>query len=182
MKIIVDVNQPYIERTIQQYGVRIDEIHYYHDILRRYINAVDPQNPRLKRQFTFRRYSRDLSVIYFYDPELKQYFAVPYRDTGRPPMSIWEYREARRKLEAEGRERIDENAIFEAYNKLREQEEGAVRETKRVRRAKQRRTLHQSAPKPIVKNQAETNVFEQSDETLKLPTDIKPFDEIEELY
>ena len=32
---------PYIERTIQDYGVLIDGIYYYNDVLRKWINSVD---------------------------------------------------------------------------------------------------------------------------------------------
>jgi putative transposase len=105
---------PYIERTIQGYGVVIEEIHYYHDVLRRYINAKDPDNPKNKRQFIFKRDPRNISQIYFYDPEVKLYYAVPYRDTSHPPMSIWELREVRRQLEAEGYENVNEQLIFDA--------------------------------------------------------------------
>jgi putative transposase len=108
---------PYVERTIQGYGVVIDEIHYYSDVLRRFINAADPNDPRRKRHFIFKRDPRDISQIYFYDPELKQYSRIPYRDTSHPPISIRELREVRRQLETEGKENIDENLIFEAYEK-----------------------------------------------------------------
>ena len=49
---------PYVERTIQDYGVVIDEIHYYHDVLRRWIGAKDGSSKR-KRKFLFRRDPRD---------------------------------------------------------------------------------------------------------------------------
>jgi putative transposase len=58
-------------------------------VLRRWINAPDPDDPRLKRNFVFKRDLRDISQLYFYDPEVKQYSVVPYRDTSRPAISIW---------------------------------------------------------------------------------------------
>jgi putative transposase len=93
---------PYFERTVQTYGVVLDEVHYYSDVLRRYVNAKEPDQPRTKRKFTFRRDPRDISTLYFYDPEVKDYFRIPYRDTAHSPMSIWEFREARRRLEKQG--------------------------------------------------------------------------------
>jgi putative transposase len=171
---------PYIERTVQQYGVVIDEIHYYSDVLRRWINAPDPDNPRLKRQFVFKQDPRDISQIYFYDPEVKQYSVVPYRDTSRPAISIWEMREARKRLEEEGRKKINEDLIFESYARMRAQEEQAKRETKRVRRARERRSLHSQVDKPMAtKNPATLNAHTQQPHTT-LP-DIEPFDEIEDL-
>lgn len=34
---------PFIERTVQNYGVLIDAVHYYHDVLRPWINAPHPE-------------------------------------------------------------------------------------------------------------------------------------------
>lgn len=169
---------PYVERTIQGYGVVIDEIHYYSDVLRRFINAGDPDDSRRKRHFVFKRDPRDISQIYFYDPELKQYSRIPYRDTSHPPISIWELREVRRQLEKEGRENIDEGLIFVTYEKMREQEERAVRETKRMRRANQRRSAHRQIAPPNNSQGGVTN--EGAAESLGTSSDILPFDEMEE--
>jgi putative transposase len=57
---------PYFERTVQPYGVVLDEVHYYSDVLRRFVNAKEPDQPRTKRKFTFRRDPRDISTLYFY--------------------------------------------------------------------------------------------------------------------
>lgn len=135
---------PFVERTIQPYGVRIDEIHYYSDILRPYINASSGK----KRTFTFRRDPRDISAIYFWDPDLLQYCAVPYRDMSHPAMSIWELRDVRRRLEEEGRLAVDEASIFESYERLRVQRENAVQETKRTRRSRERRDAVKRFSKP----------------------------------
>lgn len=169
---------PYIERTIQGYGVVIEEIHYYHDVLRRYINAKDPDDPKNKRQFIFKRDPRNISQIYFYDPEVKLYYAIPYRDTSHPPMSIWELREVRRQLEAEGYENVNEQLIFDAYERMRRQEEEAVRETKKARRARQRRADHQKAGQPKT---AQEYTPPDGDKFQPPVPDITPFDEMEEL-
>jgi putative transposase len=169
---------PYIERTIQGYGVVIEEIHYYHDVLRRYINARDPDNPKNKRQFIFKRDPRDISRIYFYDPEVKLYYAIPYRDISHPPMSIWELREVRRQLEAEGHESVNEQLIFDAYERMRRQEEESVRETKKARRSRQRRADHQKAERPKTAEEYTTGV--ENFRPAEAPG-ITPFEEMEEL-
>jgi putative transposase len=171
---------PYIERTIQQYGVVVDEIHYYSDVLRRWINAPDPDKPRLKRKFVFKQDPRDISQLYFYDPEVKQYSVIPYRDTSRPAISLWEMREARKRLEEEGRREINEQLIFESYARMRAKEEQAVRETKRVRRANQRRAQNKRVVKPTLENVRPHQIIEGV-ESSPLISDIKPFDEIEDL-
>jgi putative transposase len=170
---------PYIERTIQSnYGVVVDEIHYYHDVLRRYINAMDPENPKLKRQFIFKRDPRNISQLYFYDPEIKLYYTIPYRDTSHPPMSIWELREVRRQLEKEGHESVNEQLIFDAYERMRRQEEEAVRETRKARRSRQRRSDHEKAEQP--KTAQEYTTGAEDFQPVKA-ADITPFDEMEEL-
>ncbi len=106
---------PFFERAVQPYGVVVDEVHYYSDVQRRYVNAKEPGQSRKKRKFIFRRDPRDISTLYFYDPDVKDYFRIPCRDTARSPMSIWEFREARRKLEKEGVKEINEGLIFRSY-------------------------------------------------------------------
>ncbi len=127
---------PFVERTIQPYGVAIDGIRYYGDVLRRFIGASEDGR---KRSFVFRRDPRDISTIYFWDPEVGEYSALPYRNTTYPPLSVWEVRELRRTLAASGTAPIDEAAIFAAYARLREHEARAVTETKRARRVRVRR-------------------------------------------
>ena len=89
---------PFEMRTVQQYGVVIHKITYWHDVLRPWIAATNPTNPRQARQFIFRIDPRDLSVIWFYDPDLLMYFPIPYRNSSNPVISIWELREIQRQL------------------------------------------------------------------------------------
>ena len=140
---------PYIERTVQQYGVEIDGIAYYNDRLRRHIKAKDPVNPKCRRRFRFRRDPRDISVVYFFDPEANEYCAIPYRDTSHRPISVWELRDAKRRLKEEARSKIDERAIFSALNQLRETVDNAKRQTTHTRRAAQRRRAHDGVVRPL---------------------------------
>jgi putative transposase len=169
---------PYVERSVQPYGLVIDEIHYYDNVLRPWINARDPQDPRHKRKFVVRRDPRDISVVYFYDPELREYFAIPYRDTSRPPLSLWELKEAQRRLRDEGRKGIDEDLIFATYNRLRALEEAALQETKAIRRAAQRRREN-TLTKRLECSQTDTSGL--ASEAMDDLEDIHPFDELEEL-
>jgi putative transposase len=168
---------PYAERTVQSHGIMIDEIAYYDDVLKPWMHSLDPSETSGKRKFIVRRDPRDISRIYFYDPDLKQYFAIPYRNTAHPPMSVWELREVRRKLKEEGRQSVNEDVIFDAYNRLRVLEAEAVHETRKTRRAAQRRRDHAHVvplqPKPL-------SSF--SEHRLARAEDIQPFDEIEELH
>lgn len=173
---------PYEERTIQEYGIQIDHVHYYSDVLRRYVNAKDPDNPKKKRKFLFRRSPFDISVVYFYDPEVKDYFKIPYRDTSQPPMSVWEFRAARERLIKQGKDDTDEALIFESYKEMREIEEQSVRETKSVRRRNQRRKIHSQAEKPRTAEEKNQNLTEDNKtvEPVSRPI-VLPYDEIEDV-
>ena len=179
---IVDENRlrldlmPFVERTVQDYGVVIDDIHYYHDVLRRWINATEPGRGKVRRKFMFRRDPRDISTVWFYDPELMAYYPVPYRDTSHPPISIWELREAKGRVTSSGTNEDAERAIFQAYDRMRQIEEAAKGKTKAVRRAAQRRTLGigQVGTRPAIG-------AEESMSPVAMPTpDIRPFDDMDD--
>jgi putative transposase len=72
---------PFEERTVQRYGVEIDKIFCYHDVLRRWIKAPNPDKPKLKHLFRFKRFYHHLNSIYFHDPDLDDYFEIPTRET-----------------------------------------------------------------------------------------------------
>ena len=133
---------PLEERSVTADGLVLDYISYFHDVLRPWINAKDRHGRR--RQFVVRRDPRDLSVVHFFDPELQQYFAIPYRDSSHPPVSVWEWREVRRRLKEQGRNSTDENVIFRAYEQMRTLEEAAVKKTKAMRRNGERRHARQA--------------------------------------
>ncbi len=169
---------PYVQRTVQPYGVVIDHVHYYSHVLNRWINATDPDNPKAKQVFIFRYDPRDMSVLYFYDPEIKEHFEVPYRDTSRPPLSQWEIRAAERWLKDKGTRGINEDLIFDAHQRMRQIEDEAVRQTKHIRRNAQRRNDAQAAYKPKIKTGPATITVLP---TASIPANIQPFEEMEEL-
>lgn len=172
---------PYFERTVQRYGVQIDKIEYLHDVLRPFINSVDPADPKrkTKRKFIFRRDPRNISRIYFYDPDRKRYSPIPYRNLALPPASIWEVRAAIRQLESEGRKNIDESSIFAAIRRMRMQQENAAKETKRVRRAKERRRIQGTAATPLMSPEQPAASADLDSPSSR--ADIEPFDEIEKV-
>jgi len=125
---------PAILRSVQQYGVQVDHIHYYADVLRSYIDRLEPGSGRQrdKWQLTFKRDPRDISVLYLLEPGTYLYHRVPYRDTSRPVMSIWEHRVVIRQLKKQGVEKLDEAAIFAAYDRMKEIELAALAKTQRM--------------------------------------------------
>jgi len=108
---------PFISRTVQQYGIKINHIEYYDEVLKKYINSKEPGFNNRKRKFIFRTDPRDLSKVYFYEPDLKEYFEIPYKDVTRAPMSRWTFEEIRRKLKENTILPSQEN-IFKAHREL----------------------------------------------------------------
>jgi len=173
---------PGFTRTIQDYGIKIDHIRYNSGVLSRFKHDRDPNNPKRKIKFIFKRDPRDISVVYFYDPELKEYFRVPYRDTSFPSISIWEHRKILRHLKALGEKDVDEKLIFETNEKMHEVRERAAEKTKTARRDMERRRHHQQITPPKtadnlynVSDKAIESIDEESYDEIEIP----PYDEIE---
>lgn len=143
---------PMFEGTIQPYGVKIDHITYSADVLRRWVGAKDPKSPTKKRKFIFRRDPRDISYIYFYDPDAKTHFNIPYRDLSHPVISLWELRTVRSFLVKEGKAAVDEAALFRAFDAMRSIEMQEKKETRRVRHsdAAKRSLRRKESPQPVL--------------------------------
>ena len=124
---------PMVERTVQRNGVTIDSIPYYSDVLRQYAEREEPGKKK-KREYVFKRDPRDISIIYFYAPDLKEYFPIPYRNVSWPPISIWDLRKAQKHLKDKNIEGYNEYNIFKAHIERKRIEEEAAKKTKAVRR------------------------------------------------
>ena len=151
-KLLLDF-MPSEHRTIQDYGVLLDGIHYYSDVLRKWINALDIKSGKLraKRKFKFKRDPRDISILYFLEPDTKEYYPIPYRDSSRPPITKWELKIVRDYLTEQGRKTISEEDIFDAYKRMRTIEDNAERQTKKTRRMqviKEKQKEHKQAVNP----------------------------------
>ncbi|WP_106791150.1 Mu transposase C-terminal domain-containing protein [Aquimarina sp. Aq78] len=169
---------PFVERTIQEYGVVIDHIYYYDEVLKRYIHSKENQSKNSrKRKFIFKRDPRDISIIYFYDTELNEYFEVPYRDTSKPPISIWEFNEVVNKLQKDNIP-IDEDSIFIAYKNMEEIELKSIRETKRLKRFS--RYSDKRNEKVHLKNMKKNDPKEEKPILTRQETEILPFEDIDD--
>ena len=130
---------PLETRTVQREGIAWDGVKYRAPSILGWIG--EKQGGRSVK-FTIRRDPRDISRIYFLDPELKEYLEVPYRDQTHPSISLWELRAAKKYLRDRNAEVIDEDAIFAAIEEMGRIAESATTETKKARRAKQRKKVH----------------------------------------
>jgi putative transposase len=172
---------PYVERTIQRYGVSIDAIWYYSDVLKNWIYSYKDSHARYKslRKFIFKRDPRDISSVYFFDPKIKIYFPIHYRNTTHPSITIWEYGKIVRYLRERGKKQVSENQIFEAYAKLKTIEANASSTT-----AKAKRLRNQEKKKHANNNSIKNDFirpFEVDDKPMKLDFTKKylPFEDLE---
>lgn len=174
---------PYVKRTVQNYGMRNHKIFYYHDVLRPWVNAKDPDNKKKKRMFVFHYDPRDMSKYFFWDPELKRYYTIPYRDNRHPSLSLWELRAANKKARLDGLSEINEDLIFDTHERLKKMTADAVKKTnterKKQLREEQRKRDHfrqmdrqEKIEKPTLKIVESTQT--NDDDYI----DIRPFDDI----
>lgn len=161
---------PVLWRTVQRHGFMVDHIAYYSDALRPWIGETK------LGKFLIRRDPRDLSAIYVLDPHSEQYLSVPYRTLIRPSITLWEHRQARARLRAQGMAQTNEDTIFRAIEAMRAVSENAVQKTLSARRQSQRRRQAQGSMRQKTGPEVAT-------ETPPKPTrkhaKAKPFEDIE---
>jgi len=145
---------PFMMRTVQEYGIQFLGFSYWCDPLRRFIHAKDPKSRKLKREFVCRYDPRDLSKIWMYEPESEKYIEVPYRDLSRPPVSLWELKDAKKQLRAEAASVTNEELIFKTIDKMRNIVATETAKTKAARTRQQRRKQWESSEKVSMKDTA----------------------------
>lgn len=171
---------PSFRRTIQTTGITIDGVRYYAEALRPWINAADPDAPGQKRQFVLRRDPRDISAVWFRDPASGHYFKIPFADQSLPPMSAWEFEQAKGTLRKEGVRSINEAQILRAVTELRSKVEEAKEKTKKARRQAQRRIEHEkkiSPATPLAKPAVARQPPAPASSTLLLDDGVEPFED-----
>ncbi|SIP93625.1 Mu transposase C-terminal domain-containing protein [Aquipseudomonas alcaligenes] len=133
---------PIVIRTIQNYGVRWECIDYYGPILERWIGSKSKTNSKEGREFIFRYDPRNISTLYFWDPDLKQYFEIGYRNMSRPPISFWELKAIRRFIDNRGTAEVDEDTIFRSREERRAIVHNETNLTRGAARERERERAH----------------------------------------
>lgn len=144
---------PSFRRTVQHDGVGVQGLKYFASTLQRWIRRSDPEDPKKTRQFTFRRDPRNISTLWFFDPDLKQYFKIPLADQRIPEMSLWEYNQLRSRLKLQGIKNPHPTHLIRTFDKMRKIEEQAQTatnkmKTNKIRRNRQRREEHKNQVTP----------------------------------
>ena len=164
---------PIIRRTLTRTGFVIDHIHYYADALKPWIARRD----RLPA-FLIRRDPRDISRIWVLEPEGQHYLEIPYRTLSHPAVTLWEQRQALAKLRQQGREQVDESALFRMIGQMREIVSTAQKATRKARRDADRRQ-HLKATALLFKTTPPPDA-DMADPQADNQPPAKPFDQIEE--
>ncbi|HHB9435523.1 TPA: urease subunit beta, partial [Stenotrophomonas maltophilia] len=86
------------------------------------------------RKFIFARDPRNISEVYFLDPNTGRYISVPYRNVGHPAISAGELREAKKRIKADGKSAVDEERIFQSIESNRKLVEESTAKSKAARR------------------------------------------------
>jgi putative transposase len=118
---------PFEERIVRRDGVRLFSIFYQDGAL---AHLVDHGSGKLRIKYD----PRDLSAVYV-ELSAGNHVRVRYADLGRPPVTLWEHRDAVRRLRLEGRRSVDEHAIFAAIEEQRRVLMEAQASSKAARRA-----------------------------------------------
>ena len=124
---------PVMRRSLQRFGLMLDHITYYSPALRPLLGQKEKP-----AKFLIRRDPRDLSRIYVLEPASHQYLEVPYRTLSRPAITLWEHRHAIQTLRQQGRQHVDEGALFDAIEQMRAIVETAAATSKAARRQRER--------------------------------------------
>lgn len=145
---------PHTSRTVQRDGIGFENFTYWDDPLRRWINARDPKNVKLAREFIVKYDPYAMNEVYFADPDLRVYFPIPLRNRARPVVSLWEIKAGTKRAKAKAGKLVNEDLIFEGIEEMREEVRASARKTKAARRTTERsRNWSKSSTKAARENE-----------------------------
>lgn len=130
---------PMEKRKIRKTGVHINNLQYYDFVLRSFMK--DPSTNKNK-EYTFRIDPNDISYIWFYEEESKMYHKISTANRAIPKMSRSEYKAIKSKLTPQQKASAMDAQIIRAHEELREMVEASEKKTKKVRRAEEKKKIH----------------------------------------
>ncbi|QFR49792.1 transposase [Sulfurimonas lithotrophica] len=153
---------PTYYRTTQKNGITLDGITYYSDVLRTWINKTDEKGNKLK--FKVKRDPLNIQKLYFFDPEIKEYFELNYRKLHAPKMTLWDMLVAKRYLKEKNIKDYNEDDIFDAYDRLTEIEKEAKEKTKKhkLRKSKSHKMVDIEMKKEAAKENEPTETIKET--------------------
>jgi len=163
---------PSFERTVQKTGITLDHVTYFSEVLRKWIVPQAATKKGRSKLFICKRDPSDISKIYFYDPDIKEYFELPYRNITNPKINLSELRETIEKIKADKGDThsLDEMTLFQTYKRMRDIEENSKVKTKKARRKKSSKnhlTKKLEQEKKLVKEDVEEKQNDFNKTTIK---------------
>lgn len=171
---------PLMMLTVQRYGIRIMGIFFWCDALRYFAGDHDPNLGKGKPKYICRYDPRNLSKIWMFDPKAEKYIEVPYRDLSRPPISLWELKEAKRQLKKESLATTNEELIFKTVDRMRQLVAEEAEKTKSARIKRQKQKQWNTASKVSLKNTDNAATDTHKSESILEPEVFTPFEGIRE--
>src|SRR5690606_16947913 len=86
---------------------------------------------------------RDISVLWFLDPSKNRYFKIPYRNPEYPSITLWEYNRVRAQLKEEGHSTVNEELVFDTYDRLDRLRKEASDATQSARKEAQKKRINE---------------------------------------
>ncbi|MBV34184.1 MAG: transposase [Rickettsiales bacterium] len=167
---------PVYERSVQRYGIEIDGLFYYHPLLAKWIKQKNPHSADTHGKYIVKRDPRDISRVYFYDPDLNDYLEIPCRNRAMVSMTLWELKELKKSIKEKGKKTVDEDAILAAREELQIMEESAKQKTKKQRRMNERKRI---AKKQIKKSKEKVENAKADVELDIFNVEVDEFEEIQ---
>lgn len=170
---------PGVHRTVQRYGVAINDIFYYSNLISKYIKFKDRSSNNNKK-FLVKQDPRDISVAYFYDDQTNEYIDLMISDRTIGSMSLADLKMAKKRLKDKGIESIDERKIFRAYRQLLELTKETIERSKSAKRNNEKRKESSKNNKDyFIESDNITDEIEQLNEDELFKKERAGFDEIE---
>ena len=117
---------PAIGRTVRRGMIQFHHLHYWHAALAQFVGR--------DRKIVVHFDPADMSKLFFVMPD-KTLLQIPYAQTHRPPVSLWEVLAANQYLRQTSKTMISEERLFKAIQSQRQIIEQASAKTKKARAA-----------------------------------------------
>lgn len=130
---------PGVERSVQRYGVAINNLFYFHPLIAKYINLKSDESTKKKRKFLVKQDPRDVTVAYFYDDFSHEYIELTLAERTIESMSLADLKMVKKALKQKGQEAVNQQTIFSGYQETLELTKEVIEKTRSVRRNAQKR-------------------------------------------
>jgi putative transposase len=124
---------PFVKRTIQREGLSIEGLKYNDFGLSKYRKEAPGDTAK---KFIIRFDPGSMRIVYLWDDNAQEHVPIPFANTGRDDISLWENRAIKQIIRNRGGDPRNEYAVIEGQREMDRIAEEAVATTKASRRLK----------------------------------------------